>query len=642
MQFSLRTKLLISFIAIALLVIVIFGFTAYRVILNANLNAEFDKLLYAHEHEVNNLLDETAGDTTISELRSFITGYGDPDHLLILVDADGLYALSQPLGKFLGPAYQGNAVLPMEELRTNAKMKGTFSLGDRTLIWVATGSSSNAYKLFLVSSLREEFTSFTEIVGSRLLVTGVSIIWVSIWGALILASITSKRLDEKNALLLYQALHDDLTGLPNRALLYKRLNQALLKAAMNNKSIALFVLDLDRFKDVNDTLGHSSGDLLLQQVGNRMQQILRHTDTVARLGGDEFALLIPYVDRETAMLFADRITRVFREPFRIEGMQLDTEASLGISLYPDHGKDADTLIKRADIAMYQAKRSDRSYAVYDPEIDSHSMWRLSLLSDLRHAINADRELELYYQPKVNLRSGRTESVEALLRWHHPRHGTIQPDEFIFLAEQSGLIRPLTLWVLNAALRQCHEWRKEGIHLDVAVNLAARNVQDEKLAVQIGQLLDAWGIPPGCLILEITEHTIMADPHHAEKILHHLEEMGVQISIDDFGTGYSSMALLSQLPVHEIKIDKSFVTNMLKNKKHLIIVRSIVDLANSLGCSVTAEGVEDHETLEQLTRLGCVMAQGFNMSHPLSPEDLERWLAGSIWRQRPVGNVIPLV
>ena len=641
MQLSLRTKLLISFIVIALLVIVIFGFTAYRVALNANLKAEFDKLLYTHDHGVNDLLDKMADDPAINKLRPLITGHGHPDHLLVLVDTDGQYALSQPLEKFLGPAYQGYDDLPVKDLFTNAGMNGTFSLGDKTLIWVAVSSLSNSYKLFVVSSLRDEFTSFSEIVGSRLLVTGVSIIWISIWGALILASITSKRLDEKNALLSHQALHDDLTGLPNRALLYKRLNKALLKAGRNKKSVALFVLDLDCFKEVNDTLGHSSGDLLLQQVGDRMQQTLRNTDTVARLGGDEFALLIPYVDSKTAVLFAERIIQVFQEPFCIEGMQLNTEASLGISLYPEHGEDADTLIKRADIAMYQAKRSDRGYAVYDPDIDSHSMWRLSLLSDLRQAIDANKELELHYQPKVNLRSGRTESVEALLRWHHPRHGTIPPDEFIFLAEQSGLIRPLTLWVLNAALRQCHEWRMEGILLDVAVNLSARDVQDEKLAAQIEQLLDAWGIPPACLILEITENTIMADPHRAEQILRHLEEMGVQISIDDFGTGYSSMALLSQLPVHEIKIDKSFVMNMLNNKKNSIIVRSIVDLANSLGCTVTAEGVEDSETLEQLTRLGCVMAQGFYMSHPLPPHDLEQWMTESIWRQRPAANVIPL-
>lgn len=641
MQLSLRARLIASFVVTALLVIVIFGFTTYRVALNANLKADFDKLLYAHHQEIDDLFDKTTVHSTISELRPLITDYGNPDHLLILVDTDGQYALSQPLENFLGPTYQKNDDFPLKELLTNAGMNGRFSLGDETLIWIGVSSLSSAYKVLVLSRLSEESTSFSKVIGSNLLITGVSIIWVSIWGALVLASIISKRLEEKNALLLHQALHDDLTGLPNRALLYERLNTLLLKAARNKGSIALFVLDLDRFKEINDTMGHGSGDLLLQQVGDRMQQVLRNTDTVARLGGDEFALLIPHVDRKTAVLFAERVTQMFKKPFCIEGMQLDVEASLGISLYPDHGKDAGTLIKRADIAMYQAKQSDRGYTVYDPDVDSHSLWRLSILSDLRQALDANKELELHYQPKVNLRSGRTESVEALLRWHHPVHGTIPPDEFIPLAEQSGLIRPLTLWVLNAALRQCHEWRKAGIFLDVAVNLSARNVQDEKLVVQIGQLLEAWDIPPSRLTVEITENTIMADPHHAEQVLRHLEEMGVQISIDDFGTGYSSMASLSQLPVHEIKIDKSFVMNMLSNKKHSIIVRSIVDLANNLGCVVTAEGIEDHETLEQLTQLGCALAQGFYMSRPLSPEDLEQWLVESRWGHEPLSNVIPL-
>ena len=426
----------------------------------------------------------------------------------------------------------------------------------------------------------------------------------------------------QSAALERQALFDVLTELPNRTLLYDRLKAAIATTQRERQPFALLIMDLDGFKEVNDTFGHFCGDVLLQQVGRRVRGTLRESDTVARLGGDEFALLLR--KGSDAILVAGKILKALEQPFAVEGQMLNVGASIGIVYCPEHGLDADALMRRADVAMYVAKRTNGGYAVYTADQDQHSPGQLALTGELRHGIEQN-ELVLHYQPKVLLRSGRVEDVETLVRWQHPRAGLVLPDRFIRLTEQTGLIRPLTEWVLNAALQQCDEWRRAGRDLRIAVNLSARNLQDPRLPEVVAGLLRTWSVDPARLELEITESAIMANPEHALESLSRLSEMGVRLSIDDFGTGYSSLAYIKRFPVDEIKIDKAFVMDMAVNENDAAIVRSIVDLAHNLGMSVVAEGVENRETWDLLAEMGCDLAQGFYLSRALPEPELIQWL-----------------
>jgi diguanylate cyclase len=423
----------------------------------------------------------------------------------------------------------------------------------------------------------------------------------------------------------HRALHDALTGMANRTLLRDRTDQAIRQADRELVPTALLLLDLDRFKEVNDTLGHHYGDQLLVQVGERLRGRLREVDTVARLGGDEFAVLLPKIaTAEGAVAVAAKLQAAFDEPFRLDDLALDVEASIGVALYPEHGSDFDELLQHADIAMYVAKDTHAGFVLFDPKYDQHSPWRLALLGELRRAID-QQQLVLHYQPKVDTHTGQMLGVEALVRWQHPTHGLLPPGEFIPLAERTGLIGPLTNYVLDAALRQCQAWRRADHELAVAVNVSARSLLDLAFPDQVAGLLARWEVPARLLVVEITESTIMADPTHTLEVLGRLNTMGVQIAIDDFGTGYSSMAHLKTLPVHELKVDRSFVSQMTSNTSDAVIVRSTVDLGRNLGLRVVAEGVEDLTTLEQLDALGCDAIQGYYISRPVPADDLIHWL-----------------
>ena len=432
-----------------------------------------------------------------------------------------------------------------------------------------------------------------------------------------------KRAEETMA---HLALHDSLTDLPNRALLHERLRQAILAARRTDQSLALLVMDMDRFKEVNDTLGHYYGDVLLRQVGERLREGLRASDTVARLGGDEFAVLLPGADLAGARWAALKLLSILEHPFELEGNALDVRVSIGVALYPDHGADAETLLRRADVAMYVAKRAGTGYALYTSDQDPYNPTRLALIGDLRRAIEQE-ELVLYYQPKLNYRTGRVTGVEALVRWPHPQLGLLAPAQFIPLAEQMGLIKPLSHCVLNLALRQCRAWYDTGLVLPVAVNLSLRDLHDARLPEQIGQLLETWALPPALLHVEITEDAAMADPDRTLGVLTWLRGRGVHLAIDDFGTGQSSLAQLKRLPVDQLKIDQSFVREMTVNENDAVLVRSIIDLGHNLGLTVVAEGVEDAATATLLTSLGCDEGQGFYLSHPVPPDLLVTWLAG---------------
>ena len=426
------------------------------------------------------------------------------------------------------------------------------------------------------------------------------------------------------------ALHDPLTGLPNRARFRRDLDATVADGRNAWSQAAVLLLDLDRFREVNDTLGHDAGDRLLQQVAERLTGALADAPG-ARLGGDEFGVLLEGAGEESARRLAKELVDALERPFPVDGGSLDVEASIGIAVFPDHGASTETLLQRADIAMYRAKRRQHAVECYAPEHDHHDRRHLALLADLRTALG-NGELVVHYMPQVNLMTGRVDTVEALVRWRHPTEGLLAPGEFVPLAERTGLIRPLTTHVLAQALRQIARWRARGLDLTVSVNLSARNLHDPQLSTQLRDALQRHDLPARHLQLELTESSIMDDPDRALTVLRALDDLGVRLAIDDFGTGYSSLAYLQRLPVDEIKIDRSFVAGMLERPADQVIVRSTVDLARNLGLTVTAEGVETEAVLAELRAAGCHSVQGFYVSPAVPPAELEALVECPLWAE----------
>jgi diguanylate cyclase (GGDEF)-like protein len=422
----------------------------------------------------------------------------------------------------------------------------------------------------------------------------------------------------------HQALHDGLTGLANRALFQERVRQAI--AALGpNASLAVLLVDLDRFKEVNDTLGHHTGDLVLREVGMRLERSLPDSHAIARLGGDEFAVLVPAVpDREAARAVGRMVRSVLEQPLATADLELRVAGSVGIALCPEHGADPGLLLQRADVAMYHAKAAHSGLEVYAAERDQYSPRRLALFGELRAAIERGA-LQVVYQPKAELPAGRVVGFEALLRWLDPTHGLVPPDEFVPIAETTGLITPMSRYVLQAAVEQVGAWRDQGAVIGMSVNLSVRNLLEPGLVDRVDRLLAGVGVPPGLLTLELTEGAVMTDPEATIAVLHQLSGAGVRLAIDDFGTGYSSLAYLKRLPVDEVKLDKAFVMGMTVDADDEAIVSSTIELAHNLGLRIVAEGVEDHETWEALAALGCELAQGHYVAPPMPAEQATAWL-----------------
>jgi diguanylate cyclase (GGDEF)-like protein len=440
------------------------------------------------------------------------------------------------------------------------------------------------------------------------------------------------------------AYRDTLTSLPNRAHFKDLLDKAIAETTeaatptASGTHVAVLLMDLDHFKYVNDTLGHPIGDQLLRETAARLRAIgTDEVDIVARLGGDEFALLLPGKDVADAQRFAYAMQHALELPMTLQGHVVDVRGSIGIAVFPEHGTEGSTLLRRADIAMYAAKRDNCGAAVWDQGEDKQSSDRLSLLSDLRKAVDND-ELTLAYQPKVALRGGGGELyAEALVRWRHPTRGLVAPIEFIPFAEQTGYIRAITQWVLAHAIAQCAEWRFDGLPMNVSINLSTRDLMDATLPDRFAALLQRHRCAAQWIALEITESAVFDDPAHAIRNLERLHALGCRLAIDDYGTGYSSLAYLRHLPVHELKIDKSFVIGMAADASDALIVRSTIDLAHNMGLSVVAEGVEDDATLDRLRAMGCDMVQGYLLSRPLGVAETAVWMRGSVWT-RPVSEI----
>ena len=438
--------------------------------------------------------------------------------------------------------------------------------------------------------------------------------------------LTSKRRGEE---LQRIARTDELTGMANRESFRVRLDERIERARETHESFAVMLLDLDRFKEINDTLGHHYGDQLLRELGPRLVECVGPEGVVARMGGDEFAILPAEQTEDADVLerIAMQLTATVHQPTVVEEMTLQVGASVGIARYPLDGDDPHALLRRADVAMYTAKDGHHGVKLYAAESDHNSVHRLSVISDFQRALERD-ELVVHYQPIVDVRGAEVRGAEGLVRWEHPEHGLLPPGAFIAAVEQTGLIGPLTRHVLERSIAQCATWRLEGNDLSVAVNLSVRNLLDPGLPGQISALLDTYGLPASALQLEITESMIMSDPERALAIVGRLSELGVRLSVDDFGTGYSSLANLKRLPIDELKIDRSFVSPMMQDESDLIIVRSTINLGHDLGLTVIAEGVEDELTLKRLATLGCDLAQGYHMSRPLAPDAFAAWVAAN--------------
>ncbi len=495
------------------------------------------------------------------------------------------------------------------------------------------GQQSISREVARLIALQRDQTAQAIEVARRSYVTTRSVLFAlgtaAVLVGLAIAVFVSRHVARQAALLVRQALHDPLTGLANRCLLQSRLTMEIAQADRQQSSFGVVVLDLDRFKEVNDTLGHEVGDELLREVALRLTRTVRSEDTVARLGGDEYVLLLHGLTEHTAATVTEKILAALERPFSWQGNRIDLGASLGVALYPDHAQDASRLIRCADIAMYAAKRTGTGWALFAPEQSRMSRGGLSFRGELRDALRND-ELVLHYQPKIELSARRVVGVEALVRWNHPVRGFLPPDHFIPLAEQAGLIGALTEWVLEHALADLAQLHHDGHPLHVAVNLSARNLHDAGLPAGIEGVLARSGMAPEHLALEITESAVMTNPADSLAILSELDRMGITLAIDDFGTGYSSLAYLRRLPVDELKIDKSFVMDMETNESDAVIVRSTIDLAHNLGLKVTAEGVENAGIWARLAELGCDRAQGYHLGRPMPLARLRQWLQQSQW------------
>ncbi|WKJ88576.1 bifunctional diguanylate cyclase/phosphodiesterase [Methylomonas montana] len=433
------------------------------------------------------------------------------------------------------------------------------------------------------------------------------------------------RAESLERLVSYSSTHDSITDLPNRVLFYDRVEQAILSATNQNKMLSILLVEVANFKEVYDTLGRNSSDLIHKQIATRLQSVVLGTDSVARIDGNIFSVLLAAVDNENAgVLLAKNIQTALDPAFKIERLSVAIHSNIGIVNFPEHGEDVDTLVQKAGVALFVAAKSHEGYTVYAPSHDDHSPRRLTLMSELRQAIEKE-QLFLYYQPKVSVHTGRVYGAEGLVRWRHPKHGFISPEEFIPMAERTRVIKHLTTWVLKQSFRDCAKLRKQGKELTISVNLSAKDLHDPELPDVMAGVAASANIRPDWMMLEITESSIMTDPDRAMEVIQRLHEMGYKLSIDDFGTGYSSLAYLKRMPLTELKIDKSFVGDLLHSENDALIVKATINLAHNLGLQVVAEGVENQAIMDKLASYNCDIAQGYLLSKPVPFDDFNRWL-----------------
>lgn len=550
---------------------------------------------------------------------------------VIIYADDGAGLHSAPNGDEARQAARGHLVSTITHLNADAKSGPLGPPAVEIYVPLSAGSPSH---LVGVLEVYLPYTPISRDVDAGLsilyrnLAVGLGALYVLLFG---ISFYVGRGLRRQVRLNKYMAEHDDLTDLPNRVLFHQRIDDELKRGALKGVSTMIAIIDLDRFKEINDTLGHPNGDQLLIALGERLRGQLGGSDALARLGGDEFGVLLGDVDEPELML--QQLRRAIEEEINIDHLPLSVEASIGYVLAPEQGTDVDTLMQLADVAMYTAKSRHLGVVRYHESQSHYNASNLALVAELRHAIDVD-ELVLYYQPKVRCGDGRVDAVEALVRWQHPVKGLVYPDDFIPLAEQTDLIDRLTAWVMQRALEDLTDFGHGAEDLTVSVNVSARNLSREGFAGTVVEALRAAHVAPERLFIEVTETTLMTDPERAAVVLSELDRSGVRLSIDDFGTGQTSLGYLSTLPIHELKIDRSFITDMMERPAHAAIVHSIVELGHNLGFSVVAEGVETAEVFADLNAVGCDVAQGYLFARPMPAREVAPWLS----RYEPAGTI----
>jgi len=616
---KLRTQILLSILGISILAQVVFGVLAYRQITESRGDQLTIFLQYLNREIAERIT--LPGNRYVSEiyLEELRQKFSTPESILIIQKSNTILYIAGNTHLNLA-----DISLRLDEATSDIDKHGLIELNNAQYYWAISDLPNPDYQLVMLEPAHSEELEIASALKLRLLSSGLVITWLAIWVGLILSSKISRELDKKSKQLQHMALHDNLTGLPNRTLLADRMKQVLLQSSRSNQPFALFLLDLDRFKEVNDTLGHHFGDELLKMVSDRLLNSMRDNDSIARLGGDEFAVLMPQTDIAGAELCANRILHAMKDHYVINDVATESKASIGIALYPEHGENTEELMQFADVAMYQAKKSKSGYAVYDHSQNTHSVRRLRLMNDLRDAIHK-HHITAYYQPIIDHQLNKVVSLEALARWQHPDLGAISPDEFIPMAEQLGLIRNLTLQIFEQSLVFCLQLNRANYDINFNVNLSVFCLQDFSFPENINELLNNYHIEAHKIEFEITESALMLDLDRAGKTLSKLHDSGVRLAIDDFGTGYSSLSYLKNLPVNTIKIDKSFIFEMEASSNDKAVVKTIIELGHNLNCKVVAEGVENQTALNSLAALNVDSVQGFFFSPALVDSEMILWL-----------------
>ena len=633
---TLKFRLLTAFSSIILVAITVFAISAYYMTRNTTVGQAtdfLDRMIKEEAVRISNKLPEDKNNIdwlsvidNEAESEGNATGISheqnEYNYVDIIISQGEIVAMTSHLDVLFLSDY---SAVPIMEYFSGVETSGYFDLDGHWYVWAKAPIPNTEYLLFEIHNNEHHINNSLSVLTGRLLVTAIILLWISAWVTLIFATRISRRMNAQTMRLEYLAHYDTLTDLPNRILLKEELESKINSFGVNGKqNVALFVIDLDQFKEINDTLGHDVGDRIIKEVGQRLDNLLNEKEVIGRLGGDEFGIVVPGMNRYTAESLFASIRYVLDAPFVMDEQTFNIDASIGIALAPEHGTDAVTIIRHAEIAMYLAKGKGLGYAFYDAKLDPHSSDRLELIGELRRAMK-EKELLLYFQPKFDLSSDKVIGAEALIRWNHPTRGLIYPDDFIMFVEKTELIRYITRYVLDAAVKECARWHAAGHELSISVNLAARNIQDEVTPGHVAEVLKKYNLDAKYLILEITETAVMSDPERAIDIMDCLEQMGVKLSIDDFGTGYTSLSYIKRLPVDEIKIDRSFVTDMLNDQGHSAVVSTIINFAHNLDLTVVAEGVEDNAAKQELKRHGCDILQGEFVGMPMAENDFIKWL-----------------
>ena len=621
-----KNLLLVTFTSIIALTVTVFGFVSYNISSDIAINQqkEFISGLTTEEAERLSLLIPAGGTEDGAYWKEWLTFNEGQSFIDIIADDKKVLTASLSNDEML--QHLNLSPDQVMKLFNSGEEAGYFESNHRLYIWAIAPIANSNLRLLNLQFNTETIGSSLSTLTTRLIVLALIIIWLSSWVVLLVATVITHLLEKQNSQLVYKSLHDELTDLGNRHLLLRELGQIIDADKLQKKWLALLIADIDRFKEFNNTLGHESGDQLLQQVAERFIRNLPSDYLVTRISSDEFGIMAMLDNIDECGAIAQKIEETLARPFKIAGQTIKVDVSIGIAIYPKHGTNAASLVRHAEIAMYNAKESTGAFVLYNSSKDPHSRRKLELSNHLRNAL-ANNEMQLHYQPKLNLRSSEFDSVEALLRWYHPTKGILYPEEIIPLAEQTGIIRPLTMWILETAIAYCAKQQQQGRKLNVAINISSSDAGSDNLPERLAQLLHKHGVEPRKITLEISERNITASGNQLLPVMNELAALGVQLSIDDFGSGYTSLNFLNRLPINEIKIDHSLIA-AIDTDNNDSLVHSIIELSHSMSYRVVAEGVETAKVLQRLRAMHCDLVQGYYLCYPMEQTELASWLDDS--------------